>query len=136
MDLINYKLIEDNKLECIHNWCDLFGKHSQNSQISRRMPLEKDPITRIINRFKNWIYWNWQNFNCDLISDFRLKSYDDPLRGPDFVLRLSDIQTVHSSILYRHDHLLNIIKLNIKQIIEFNEWVFFFFFYKFAFFIY
>lgn len=56
MDLINYKLIEDNKLECIHNWCDLFGKHFQNSQINRRMPVEKDPITRIMNRFKISIY--------------------------------------------------------------------------------
>jgi len=52
-DLINHKLIEENKLECVQNWCDLFGKNILNSsQSNRRIPLEKDPITRIINRLK------------------------------------------------------------------------------------
>jgi len=52
-DLINYNLIEENKLECVQNWCDLFGKNTlNNSQSNRRLPLEKDPITKIINRFK------------------------------------------------------------------------------------
>jgi len=55
---------------------------------------------------------------------FRLKSYDDPLQSPDFVLRLSNVQTVPTNVLYHQDHLLNIVQLNIKQIIEFIKWVF------------
>ncbi|KAE9544479.1 hypothetical protein AGLY_000020 [Aphis glycines] len=98
-DLINHKLIEENKLECVQNWCDLFGKNILNSsQSNRRIPLEKDPITRIINR---------------------LKSYDDPIKSPDFVLRLSDIQTISTNMLYHKDHLQNIVQLNIKQIVQF-----------------
>lgn len=54
-----------------------------------------------------------------LIYIFRLKSYDDPLESPEFVLRLSNVQTISTNILYHQDHLLNIIQLNIKQIIEF-----------------
>lgn len=50
---------------------------------------------------------------------FRFKSYDDPLPSPSFVLRLSDVQTIPTNFLYHQSHLLNIMQLNIKQIIEF-----------------
>ncbi|XP_025411523.1 ectopic P granules protein 5 homolog isoform X2 [Sipha flava] len=102
-DIINHKLIEENKFECIQNWCDLFGKHVHNSGNINRKPLEKDPTSRIVNR---------------------LKSYDDPLQSPDFVLRLSDIQLVTADILYHQNHLLNIVELNIKQIVEFINQVY------------
>lgn len=50
-DLINHKLIEESKLACIQNWYDLFGKNSKiSSYANRRLPAEKEPITRIINR--------------------------------------------------------------------------------------
>jgi len=49
----------------------------------------------------------------------RLKSYDDPIKSPDFVLRLSDVQTISTNMLYHKEHMLNIVKLNIKQIVQF-----------------
>lgn len=54
---------------------------------------------------------------------FRLKSYDDPLKCPEFILRLSEVQIVPSSALYHQDHLINIVQLNVKQILEFIKWV-------------
>lgn len=40
------------------------------------------------------------------------------------MLRLSDVQIIPNNILYQKDHLLNIIQINIKQIVEFIKWVF------------
>lgn len=59
---------------------------------------------------------------------FRLKSYDDPSQSPDFVLQLSNVQIIPTNVLYHQDHLLNIIQLNIKQIVEFIKWAFNIFF--------
>jgi len=59
----------------------------------------------------------------DIIYTFRLKSYDDPVKSPDFVLRLTDVQTISTNMLYHKDHLLNIVQLNIKQIVQFIKWV-------------
>lgn len=50
---------------------------------------------------------------------FRLKSYDDPLESPNFVLRLSEVQTIATNVLYQPDHFMNIVLLNVKKIIEF-----------------
>jgi len=121
-DLINYKLIEKNKLECTQNWCDLFGKNIQiGSHINRKPPIEKDPVSRILNRLKhcNYIIFITRLVQSMVICIFRLKSYDEPLPSPDFVLRLSNVQTIPTNLLYHQDHLLNIIQLNIKQIVEF-----------------
>jgi len=99
----------------------LFGKNYQNNNFSnKRLPMEKDPTNRIVNRLNNL------NYNMQIliqliykINLFRLKSYDEPLKSPEFVSRLSDVQTIPSSIIYRQGHLLNIVQLNIKQIVEF-----------------
>lgn len=126
--MINHKSIEENKLECIKNWNDLFSKNIPNSShINRRLPSDKDPTTRIMNRWKNF---NYKIINVEIIfmykiCIYRLKSYDDPIQSPDFVLRLSDVQTIPTSVLYHQNHLLNIIQLNIKQIIEFIKSVFY-----------
>lgn len=121
-DLINYKLIEESKLTCIQNWCDLFGKNTKiSSYANRRLTSEKEPLTRIINRLDilnyNILRLIW--FNEYIIYIFRLKSYDDPVQSPTCMLRLSDVQTIPSNVLYHKGHLLNIIQLNIKQVVEF-----------------
>lgn len=58
----------------------------------------------------------------------RLKSYDDPIKSPDLVLRLSDVQTITSDLLYHKEHMLNIVQLNIKQIVQFIKWAFIIFY--------
>ncbi|XP_050432163.1 ectopic P granules protein 5 homolog [Adelges cooleyi] len=99
--LINKTAIEESKIECSKNWIELMGKHVQSApRIQRRNTIEKDPITRIVNR---------------------LKTYDPPSPSPEFTLRLSDVHLITSDILYHNDRLLNVLRNNIKQIVEFID---------------